>query len=365
MGRIYRRGKQWGIDYRDADGKRVRESIGDKSDALEALRERERNEMRIKEGIIERVNNRVALADVYEAYREHIRLRNRAQTIRSYLGHLDGITKFLNVEFIDQITPSAVEGFMNQRAGVCTARTVNMSLIALKTMLKWAVDSRLVASNPAQGVKKLRQVSKKYRRALTEEEVTALLGKSPARYRRIWYCFLTTGLRHGELTALQWDDIDFEGGKIRVRGEVSKNWHEGGLPMQAGLRDMLERMAAETGEDVPSGPVFRNKRGGAIRNNLLRAFKSCVKAAGVAPGGVDIHCLRYTFGAHLIRRGANIKTAQRLMRHKTASMTLDVYAQYFADDGQAAVESLPFEIGTDTARSQTQRKPAAANREVA
>ena len=94
-----------------------------------------------------------------------------------------------------------------------------------------------------------------------------------------------------------------------------------------------------------------------IRNNLLRGFKQCIKAAGIPSHGVDIHCLRYTFGAHLVRHGANIKTAQRLMRHKTASMTLDVYAQYFADDGQSAIDSLPFNIGTETIRP----KPPVAN----
>jgi len=73
--------------------------------------------------------------------------------------------------------------------------------------------------------------------------------------------------------------------------------------------------------------------------------------------------MRYTFGDTLIRRGANIKTAQGLMCHKTASMTLDVYAQYFQGDGQEAVDSLPFEIGTDIA--QTQPKPVSAEESAA
>ena len=65
MGRIYRRDKRWYVDYLDADGKRVRESVGDrKSLAEETLRERERKEMRIREGIIERVNNQVPLSGV-------------------------------------------------------------------------------------------------------------------------------------------------------------------------------------------------------------------------------------------------------------------------------------------------------------
>ena len=358
MGRTYKRGDRWYVDYFDADGKRIRKSIGGrKSDAVDTLRERERREMHVREGIMERVNNRVPLADVYKAYKEHIKLRNRAKTVRSYTDHLDRITAFLNVEFVDEIKPQEVERFLNKRVETASTRTANMGLCALKTMLNWAVESRLVASNPIQRVKKLRQVTKKLRRALTEKEVTALLSKSPEHYRQIWYCFLTTGLRHGELTALQWSDVDFEAGRIRIRGEVSKNWQEGGLPMQAGLRDMLERMATKIGDHPPTGPVFRNGRGDPIRNNLLRGFKQCIKAAGIPSHGVDIHCLRYTFGAHLVRHGANIKTAQRLMRHKTASMTLDVYAQYFADDGQSAIDSLPFNIGTETIRP----KPPVAN----
>ena len=361
MGRIYRRGQRWGIDYTNADGKRVRESVGDtKAGAEEVLRERERRELRIKEGIISRVNNRVPLADVCAAYKEHIKLRNRAKTVKNYVFCIDGITKFLNVQFVDEITPEAVERFLNRRIEEVSVQTANMSLIVFKIMLTWATETRLIASNPIAGVKRLRQVTKRFRRALDEKEVTALLAASPERYRRMWFCFLTTGLRLQELTTLQWDDVDFEGGKIRIRGEVSKNWHEAGLPMSAGLRDMLERMAAETGEDVPTGTVFLNERGVPIKNNLLRAFKVCVNAAGIPLNGLCIHALRHTFATILIRNGASIKVVQSLMWHASAMMTLDIYGHLFPEDTQAAVDSLPFAFGTDMAQSQSQSQPDAA-----
>ena len=60
----------------------------------------------------------------------------------------------------------------------------------------------------------------------------------------------------------------------------------------------------------------------------------------MTPKGASPYHLRYTFGTRLCRRRCLIKTAHRLMRHETAWITLQLYAQFFDEDIVAGVEAL-------------------------
>jgi len=57
----------------------------------------------------------------------------------------------------------------------------------------------------------------------------------------------------------------------------------------------------------------------------------------IDPEGVDLHALRYTFGSHLIRNGANVKIVQELMGHADERITLQIYAKAFNPDKRPAV----------------------------
>ena len=83
--------------------------------------------------------------------------------------------------------------------------------------------------------------------------------------------------------------------------------------------------------------MFVNARGNPWGENLSRRLKPCLRAAGL-PTSIDLHCLRHTFGSHLIRAGADVKTVQALLGHSSAMVTLDIYAHAFEDRKREAVE---------------------------
>ena len=112
--------------------------------------------------------------------------------------------------------------------------------------------------------------------------------------------------------------------------------------MTSALMDLLSGLKKERQKPSSGDYVFVNAVGRPWRNNLLTRFKRCVREAGINPRGVDIHCLRYTFGTHLIRQGANAKVVQKLMGHATVAMTLNIYAQVFPSDLSESIKRLPF-----------------------
>ena len=61
-------------------------------------------------------------------------------------------------------------------------------------------------------------------------------------------------------------------------------------------------------------------------------FAVALRRAGVGRGHMTIHDLRHTAASLMVQSGANVKTVQRQLGHKSAAMTLDVYADLFDDD---------------------------------
>ena len=61
-------------------------------------------------------------------------------------------------------------------------------------------------------------------------------------------------------------------------------------------------------------------------------FAVALRRAGIERGHMTIHDLRHTAASLMVQSGANVKTVQRQLGHKSAAMTLDVYADLFDDD---------------------------------
>lgn len=351
MGRIYqpRKGSDWYLDYYRA-GRRVREIAGTKDEAKELLKRRGAEETLRRRGGRGQATNRVPIGAVKDAYLEHVKLHCKPKT-RWFYGHcLKQILDRIPARSVEQITPAIVNAYASARHGgaapLCE-RTINMHTGALKTMLRWAADAKLIEVNTLSSVKPLKQTSRHYRRALDEKEIGLLLDKSPACYRRIWLFMLGTGFRKSEVQGLKWEDLDLERAEVHIDAERSKNNEAATLPLPGAVVDMLRDLKESGGA---SEHVFLNTAGKPWTNNLRKRLRTCLRAAGIerrdenkqwVESGVDLHALRVTYITHLVRAGVDIKTVQRLARHKRIQMTLDVYARTFPEDQRSAVEKLP------------------------
>ena len=81
---------------------------------------------------------------------------------------------------------------------------------------------RLILSNPAQGCK-LPQLEKKEMKILPQEKIGMYLAEAERRgLLAAFYLELTTGLRRGELLALQWTDLDVENRTLAVTKQVNR-----------------------------------------------------------------------------------------------------------------------------------------------
>ena len=178
---------------------------------------------------------------------------------------------------------------------------------------------------------------------LTPEEMQRLLIQ--AREDGFYEMFLldiSTGLRRGELLALQWDDIDFKKRELKVCKQVryaNKTLHITTPKTKAAnrtlvlpeplvevLREYKQRVNSKwlfpspvKDEDVPRDPTACRK---SLEKILERA--QCKH--------VSFHALRHTFATQSLRYGMDIKTLASVIGHESVETTLNVYS-HITDEG--------------------------------
>lgn len=191
-------------------------------------------------------------------------------------------------------------------------RSVNHTLLKTAIFLK------------ASGVPKLLKASDWPRysepavKFYTREQIAALFAACQDEKEWLVVAFLLmTGMRRGETQHAEKSDIDFVGKVIRVQDKPRQGWHSKTwecreIPIPDELCTALQ--------DLESGFIFRNKKGGmTAKNDLYKAVKSIARRAKVSVA--DLHTFRRTFGTMWVEK-APIQIVQKIMGHKSVETTM-------------------------------------------
>jgi integrase len=194
--------------------------------------------------------------------------------------------------------------------------------------------------------------------ALQLTEIPKLLASLRGRpLYSIAFTALGTGLRRGELCALRWQDVDLDGGILRVEQSLEQT-HRAGLRFKApksarGRRTISlppavvaelrthwraqqeQRLALGVGKVPPDGLVFATWNGHARRpDDLSRSFGEAMKKIGMPH--ITLHSLRHTHASQLITSGMDILTVSRRLGHGSPAITLNVYGHLLSPQDRAA-----------------------------
>ena len=135
--------------------------------------------------------------------------------------------------------------------------------------------------------------------------------------------FYSTGIRASELVGLNWSDIDFQLGIIRVIGKGSKERIVpiGTIAMQALQDYSLEHKKNWNLPCKGENAVFLNRRGKRMTTRSVgRSVEKHLKACGI-PVHIGPHGLRHTFATHLLNSGADLRVIQEMLGHASLSTT--------------------------------------------
>ncbi|KKW42035.1 MAG: Site-specific recombinase, phage integrase family protein [Candidatus Magasanikbacteria bacterium GW2011_GWA2_56_11] len=251
----------------------------------------------------------------------YARTNNRPSTVRAKEGIL---ARYLVPAFgslvLAEITLARIERYKADRLadGLC-AKTINNHLTVLHAALSAAEEWEELERSPRMHWLKTAPPKDNY---LSPEDCTRLLAAAPdAQTHAMILCALRTGMRRGELTALEWRDITFTTHLITVQRSIvrgilgtPKNNRIRHIPMAPDLASALDSRRGT------SGLVFPRRDGTPIpeatTSKLL--YRACARA-GVRP--IGWHVLRHTFASQLVSRGVPIRSVQILLGHSTVQVT--------------------------------------------
>ena len=284
---------------------------------------------------------------------------------------------------LTQLTPSDFQQFyhrlkqggrllrVEQYGPGLSDRMVKSCHVTCHMALDKAVADRLLLKNPAATCKAPathpREMS-----VLTGEEIQRLLiqAKEDGCYELL-LLELSTGLRRGEILALQWDDLDFRTGALRVERQVQRIKGElvisqpktrtsnRSVIFPGPILRVLERcrksgtsrwmFPSPKKEDSPLDPA-------AVRKKLT----AVLKRAGCKH--VRFHDLRHTFATNALEHGMDIKTLSAIIGHVSSATTLNVYAHVTDEMRQKAADRIDRGIaGVEPPAKAVCKKKAAAS----
>lgn len=365
MARIYKRGKSWYLDI-IVKGRRIRRKVSTSKRIAElALKDAEVRVARQEFGF---ARKDIAIDDLIKKFLDYSRANHReASTIR-YNSVLNNLRRFIEektkITFLSEVTTETIDQYkifrkdswVNPngrlvesdddkteftRKGI-RAYTVNFELKTLNCLFNRAIKWGYLKDNPVKDVQRMKIDDTRRLKFLSIEECKRLLDVTPPNLYPIFFTFLNTGMRKGELENLEWTDIDFKRRKIKIQWK--ETWQpktgEREIPIGEQLLDLLKKHKEKNDAGSKSNFVFPHKDSGKIKTKLRDKMIEIAKKAKI-DGLTKLHTLRHTFASHLVMAGVDLPTVKKLMGHSDIQTTM-IYAHLAPDHLANAVDKLPY-----------------------
>ena len=347
MGQLRKRGQTWWIRYY-RDGQRFEESAGStkKGAAIDLLKIREGDgahglpvtpkmgRLRFEAAAADllndyQANGKKTYADVKRRIDKHLApyFGGRRMTaistadVRAYVTQRQQATEIIRAAHTVPRTDGTRREVPEQRRAVTGVSNgeINRELTILKRMYTLAVQSGKLYTKPHIPMLKEDNVRTGFFEPEQFESVRAHL---PPHLRNVAAVAYVTGWRtRSEILPLEWRQIDFEAGEVRLDAGSTKNGQARTFPMTAELRRVLEDQQGEAARLKREGIIPRyvfTKKNGARIGSFRKAWASACLAAG-CPGRTPHDCRR-TAVRNLVRVGIPERVAMQLTGHLTRSV---------------------------------------------
>ncbi len=271
-------------------------------------------------------------------------------TLKGYREDLHALAEYLSDEGGQSPPPGSVttnelRGFLSALTEAGYAKSsISRRMASVRSFLRFGQREGWAKANPAKAIRNPRK-SRKLPHFLTNEEVGKLLeapkgNAAPAlRDRAILETAYSAGLRVSELVGLNEGDLDFAAGILRIRGKGKKERLAPiGSYAACALKSWLQKRELSPREKQGrEAPVFTNKFGTRLTTrSVARMLEKYIKETGLDTR-TSPHTLRHSFATHLLDRGADIRSVQELLGHKSL-VTTQIYTHVSTANLRAAYE---------------------------
>lgn len=295
------------------------------------------------------------LAVIIDDYMErHCKLLCKPSTQDLYKTYKKVHLQTLQNKIAKEIKKRDIENLMLEmkKKGISN-KAINGVTTFVQAVFNYGVEAGYYKVNPIGKIKKLPQ-EKKPVKFLNEKQMQVFL--ECAKRSRFYALFATaiyTGMRRGELLALEWSDIDFKNAKISVSKQYykgikqsTKTNKERSVDIPQALLEILKEHKKNC--SILTKFVFHNYSGDPVHAYYMEEkhfhplLAECNKYLDEENQIVNFrfHDLRHTYATYLLSNGVPVKYVQEQLGHSTAKMTLDVYASVMPSVKFGAIDLL-------------------------
>jgi integrase len=292
---------------------------------------------------------------------DYIKATKRASTHSRYQSLFDlHVNPAIGKIRLDELKRSDIRSaLLNISKKGLSHATVKSAKNVIAGTIEYAIDAEILKMNVAKGV--LRKIGidphqgRKTINPLTPAEADLVLEACRKNYPQWYALFLTafrTGMRLGEILALEWGDIDFAGRFIQVQRSYRRRILTGTktgkvrrVDMSDQLHDELSRLlikrkaeglAAGLGAAVET--VFHTKGEHTSQNTMRAAWARVLKKAGLSRR--RIHDIRHSYASALLSAGVSPVYVKEQLGHASISITVDIYGHLIPNGNRDAVNKL-------------------------
>ncbi len=252
-----------------------------------------------------------------------IQYAEQPTTYRRYYFSGELLKKYFGNVKVDKIQKKDVESFIAWRSGqtsrktkeFITRETINNELLTLKIILKRLVESRILRTSPASGVKQLKANDRNFHVISTDEEKRYLLA-APQPLQDVAILMLETGMRCGEVYRVRRQDVSFEKGFLQVvKGKTDSSIRQVHLSDRA--KAVLQYRADKfTGDNLfPQNDID----GSRATFTLDRLHLETIKKLELK---FRLYDARHTFASRAAENGIDLLVLASILGHNSLKMVM-------------------------------------------
>ncbi len=297
----------------------------------------------------------------------------RPNTYASYCGIIETHLGELGNKKICDINNLMIQKHLSGLMSADGRRPLGISMVKnvrtfLSMIFNYAITNNILLRNPVKGVR-LPEIEYKKPRSLTLEEQAALIRTVREYPNPIMFAVildLFTGLRKGEVLAIQWQDIDFENKRILINKQLNRHYN---MKQDTPGKSILELTKPKTTKSNRYAYLFdslfdelteymvkrikwKNENGfqhsetDFLFSNSINApieprrfyqyYEELLKLAGIE--NANFHTLRHTYTTRCIEAGIDIVIVSKMLGHASIKLTADTYSHLLEKHNQEAVK---------------------------
>jgi len=240
---------------------------------------------------------------------------------------------------IHTITPAQVQHFFKSKKDLSQSM-VDKLRITLNGIFETAIDNGYASVNPVKNITRPKGKAPEQKNVYSLDEFYQVKEFSSSHPDGLGvFIILSTGIRRGELMGLKGSDFDFRNNRLTVQRTITdtnghvtvKNTLKNGdkervIPLDPKDAAFMQRNVLFWKDDY----IFKSKSGGFLsprqwaRYTLKRFYDNLEKAMPEIKR-LNPHELRHTYGTMLFKSGNDPYVVQKIMGHKTLTITMSIY----------------------------------------